>query len=317
MSQMEMLYPKTLEEAAAAVAESIRPLAGGTDFIPLVKLGLKKASPLLSLSKIPSLREIRVEAGAVTIGACASLTDIAQHGAIGEQLPALALAALAVGSPQLRNRGTIGGNLLQDRRCLYFNQSAAWRSSLEPCYKTRGSVCHQIKKSADCRAFYYSDVATALLALGATATIMRGRDTICLPLEELIEKHIAANGTDSVPGFLLTELTVPLDRPGASFFMKIAARASFDFPLLNLAAARPLGSLRIFAGAWGSLPLRLGAVESVAESKNCSTEELCAALKSTLEAQRSPIRETAIPPKVRAGLMPRLARFADAVRGVV
>lgn len=320
MSQTEMLYPKTLEEAGDAVAKGARPLAGGTDLVPLMKLGLKALLPLLSLSKIPSLRNITVQQDSLTIGSCTSLTDVAQHDAIRAYFPALAQASLAVGTPQLRNRGTLGGNLLQDRRCLYFNQSAAWRSSFEPCYKTGGYTCYQIANSRECAAFYYSDTATALLALGATATILRGGGILYIPLEELIQRHVSVNGGVCAHDFILTELKIPFNRSGkcVSSFMKIAPRASFDFPLLNLGIGRVFDSVRLYAGAWGRFPLRLLSVEkALCDTPEISAKDLTAILRDFLEKNRSPIREAGISPKARMRILSRLNFFVEAVKNAV
>ena len=320
MSRMEVFFPKTLEEAGDAVAKGMRPIAGGTDLVPLMKLGLKGSSPLFSLSKIPSLRGITVGEDSLVIGSCVSLTEVAQHEAVRAHFPALVQASLAVGTPQLRNQGTLGGNILQDRRCLYFNQSAAWRSSFEPCYKTGGHVCYQIANSSECAAFYYSDTATALLALGATATIMRGGEILSIPLEELIQRHVFANGGVCAPDFILAELRIPFYHlsKGSSFFMKVAPRASFDFPLLNLAIGRAFDSVRLYAGAWGRLPLRLLSVEkTLCDTPEISVKDLSDILRDFLEKNRSPIREAGIPPKARMRILSRVNPFAEAIKKVV
>ena len=96
-------------------------------------------------------------------------------------------------SPQIRNIATLGGNLMQERRCIYFNQSAAWRQGIPLCFQTGGSVCHQAPGSPVCRAIYYSDPATALVLYDAQAEILRGGKREILPLTELLAEHGAAD----------------------------------------------------------------------------------------------------------------------------
>ena len=234
-------------------------IAGGTDLIPLIKLGLKTPACLVSLSRITELSGIRIDGEFISIGALTTLADIAEHWEIIGSVPALSKAALSVGSPQLRNRGTVGGNLFQDRRCLYFNQSEFWRSSIRTCFKTGGEVCHQIPNASVCRAFYYSDLATALLALDSSVTLHAAGEQKTLPLEDVLEEHLTSNGRLEYSRVLLTEARFRL--PRFSYFAKFAWRQSFDFPLLNFSAVKTDSGWRAFAGGWGTKPARLSGTE--------------------------------------------------------
>jgi 4-hydroxybenzoyl-CoA reductase subunit beta len=316
------LRPSSIEEAAALLErserdgeESVAFFAGGSDFVPLLKLRLKAPRYLALLSGIAELKDIRVEGDTVVLGACATLTDIAEHPALLCAVPSLCEAALAVGSPQIRNTGTVGGNLFQDRRCLYFNQSESWRSAIEPCFKTGGWVCHQIPRAAVCQAFYYSDMATALLSLGATAALYTAAGVRRLPLEETLAEHLASNGGQGGQKYsraLLTEVRFSV--PRFSCFTKFAGRASFDFPLLNFSAAKYEAGWRAFSGGWGTRPVRLAGTEEALNGKK-TPEETGRILLKELKDRHEMVREAGLSPRVREKL-PLSKLFLDIRAGM-
>jgi CO/xanthine dehydrogenase FAD-binding subunit len=126
MNTFDYHTPETLEQAWTLFQANPGAvfLAGGTDYLPLLKSGLKTAKQLIGLRRIPYLRKVELRSGALFVGAAMTLTELGQEPQIREHFPALGRATAFVASPQIRNQGTIGGNLLQDRRCMYFNQSA-------------------------------------------------------------------------------------------------------------------------------------------------------------------------------------------------
>ena len=141
-------------------------------------------------------------------------------------------------SPQIRNIATVGGNIMQDRRCIYFNQPHLWRSGLAYCFKTGGSICHQIPNSPVCRAIYYSDVATALIAYEAEVEYIEDGETHRTDLASLIERHSVANGLachEHLP-ILVTRFFRPRGGRGrAQRLYKYAMRTTIDFPIINFA----------------------------------------------------------------------------------
>ena len=177
--------PESLDRAANALMtqDNITLLAGGTDLIPLIKHGVKKPSCLLDLKNISLLKSVTHREGGLLIGSMATLAEIATHPLVNRYCPSLGQSARGVASPQIRNLATVAGNLLQERRCLYFNQSEYWRKSVPACLRLGGDVCHQALKSETCRALYYSDTAPALLAFDAKAELYdRGNaevDSLC------------------------------------------------------------------------------------------------------------------------------------------
>ena len=146
-------------------------IGGGTDIMPLLKNGVRDDCELVFLKKIPELRELTDAGSYLVIGSCMTLTELAENKLVNERCTVVAQAASLTASPQIRNIATIGGNIMQDRRCIYFNQTHLWRSGLAYCFKTGGTICHQIPNSPVCRAIYYSDVATALIACDAEVTL--------------------------------------------------------------------------------------------------------------------------------------------------
>ncbi|MDO4560218.1 MAG: FAD binding domain-containing protein [bacterium] len=279
-------------------------IAGGTDFVPLLKLGLKSPRLLIDVTKIPELQGISLSEREISIGAAATLTEIAENADILQYLPALAQSAAKTASLQIRNVGTIGGNLMQDRRCIFFNQSSSWRSSLPKCFKTGGEVCLQIRNSAVCRAIYYSDTATALALYEAEAEILKDGRLTRVPVMELIAEHSAENGLRAEDSaLLLARLHIPLPPAGErSGFLKYNVRSSIDFPLVNFAirlsgGARP--SMAV-AGAAGPAPLVLANSsrlldEGAGIDAAAWTEEAVKEIK----AGGGLIRESVVPPKVK------------------
>lgn len=152
-------------------------IGGGTDIMPLLKNEVRDDKDFVFLKKIPELHVLEEKDGELIIGAAMTLTELAESELLNSRYAAIAQAASLTASPQIRNIATVGGNIMQDRRCIYFNQPHLWRSGLAYCFKTGGSICHQIPNSPVCRAIYYSDVATALIAYEAEVEYIEDGET--------------------------------------------------------------------------------------------------------------------------------------------
>ena len=295
--------PKTVQEAVSAVSPTY--VGGGTDLMPLLKNHVRNDRNLVFLKKIPQLKEIRDEGTHLSIGAGVTLWDVSQDPEILRLLPAVAQAAAATASPQIRNIATIGGNIMQDRRCIYFNQSLYWRSALPLCFKTGGNVCHQIPNSPVCRAIYYSDVATALLAYDADVEYMEDGEVRTCPLRSLIDRHTTANGLACDRHLPVLVLRFRVAKPAdteRSGFHKYAMRATIDFPLINFALRcggdRPA---KLVAGAVSTQPVELPETAALLDS-GASDEEVTAACKAELKKLAKPIKEACISPAVKREL---------------
>lgn len=208
-------------------------VAGGTDLLPNTKQGLFRPKVLIGLGGICGY--IRESDSEVAIGAATKLQDVADDSVVRTLLSPLAVAAGLVAGPQIRNMGTLGGNILLDTRCLYYNQTEAWRGALGYCLKAEGDWCHVIAGPKTCVATQSSDTVPVLLALSAKLRFLGPEGERLIPIRELYQ----FNGMDHLAvqkGELLTEIVVP--KPAAGFrgsYQKLRTRESIDFPQLGLA----------------------------------------------------------------------------------
>jgi len=280
--QIEYHAPATLAQAVALLAEhgaAAAPLAGGTDLVPALKYGVLRARHLVSLARIPGYRDIATTVeGGLAIGAFATLADVARSPLVSEGCPALAEAAAQAGSPLLRNRGTIGGNVCLDTRCWYYNQTEAWRASRERCQKAGGEPCYVNPKQNVCVALFSADTPAALIAVGARATLAGPAGERTVPVEALYSgdglRPLAKGEAE-----ILTSLVLPAPpgRSGAAY-LKHSARESIDFPLLGVAAAVVLSpggtiaSARLAVTGVRSAPCRVPELEAALAGRQIPAE---------------------------------------------
>ncbi|MBQ1742917.1 MAG: FAD binding domain-containing protein [Oscillospiraceae bacterium] len=297
-----MSIPINLSEALQAQNATF--IGGGTDIMPLLKNHVRDDKNFVFVGKLPELQGIEEADGFLRVGAGTTLFDVSENQLIRSRYPALAQAAAATASPQIRNIATIGGNILQDRRCIYFNQSSFWRSALPLCFKTGGCVCHQIPNSPVCRAIYYSDVATALLAYDAEVEYYEDGALRRAKVEELIRRHSLANGLACAQHLpvLVVRFLVPVRPDGEkSGFYKYAMRMTIDFPLINFALRVSAEGAKLVAGAVGTEPVTLDETAAgIAAGK--SEEEIIAACEAELKRKAKPIKEAIITPVMKREL---------------
>jgi len=255
--------PESLSKAYKLKKEAKRSayLGGGTDYIPLLKSNLKKPGSIVSLDKTMELTGIKKEEGGTFIGSMTTLRQIYENKDVQRLLPSLCQAARKVASPQIRNMGTIGGNILQDRRCIYFNQSDEWRTNINKCFKVGGKVCLQAPASKVCRALYYSDIAPVLLSLDAEAEIFDGKLSR-IPVRDIIEKHINLNGFINTHDYILTGLFIPnLPEKSWTKFEKYSLRDSLNFAITNTGIRYSQCEnnlvIKIIVGAVSPMPIEL------------------------------------------------------------
>ncbi|MFC1591588.1 FAD binding domain-containing protein [Thermodesulfobacteriota bacterium] len=253
----------TLDDALSVLANpetGARIFAGGTDLLVNMKHGLAAPGTVVSIGAIPELRSISESGdGTVRIGSCVTLSEIAADRIVADRLPALGDAAAAVASWQIRNVATLGGNLCLDTRCWYYNQSKAWRSAREACYKLGGARCHAIKGSERCHAINSSDTAPILMALDARLIIERSGHKRTLPICDFYRDD-GSRHTALEPGELVTFVEVPPGEEGSrAQFVKISTRRGIDFAAGNLAAcirhsSNSCSAARLVIGAMHSAP---------------------------------------------------------------
>ena len=279
MPAFELLQPTSVSEAQRLLQQhgsDAWVLAGGMDSFDWLKDRIKRPKVVVDLSAILELKGVRATADGIEIGAMTTLTEIVKDATVKRSYNLLAQAAEVVASPQIRNQGTIGGNVSQDTRCWYYR--SGW-----PCYRAGGNICyadtpvarnreHAILHADRCVAVNPSDTAPALIALDAkfvirTATGERtvdAEDYFIGPDVDITRLHILR------PGDLLTTIRIPAAWSAANgaqfYFEKVRDRNVWDFPLLNVASAKVLSNgrierLRIAVNGAAARPLRLTRVE--------------------------------------------------------
>jgi 4-hydroxybenzoyl-CoA reductase subunit beta len=239
LPEFNYIQPRSLKQATKALADlsnDVMLVAGGTDVYPKMKRGQFTPRHLISLRALRELKGIRQSNEGLWIGAGESLTTISNHRLIAKHLPALAHAAESVSTPQLRNMGTIGGNVLVDTRCNYYDQTHFWRQAVGFCMKKDGDICLVAPGSAKCLAIASSDTAPVLVSLGAQAVLVSPRGERRVRLEELYRD----DGIDYVTKAgdeVLTGIVIPPQSLGRrNVYLKLRRRGSFDFPILGVAA---------------------------------------------------------------------------------
>jgi 4-hydroxybenzoyl-CoA reductase subunit beta len=259
LPRFRMIEPTTWTEAAALLREHgaaesdaargtpsvpVMLVAGGTDLFPNMKRRQFAPQVLVSLGRVQGAREITNGTG-MRIAAGATLTEVATHPTVLAKYTALAQAAGAVSTPQLRNMGTIGGNLCLDTRCNWYDQSLFWRTAEGYCMKTHPSVvCRVATSSPRCLAVASADTVPALIALGATVSVENADGRRELNLAELYREdgiRYIAIGRDDV----VVSVTLPDATGWRSTYLKLRDRNSFDFPIAGVAAAVRLDGNRV------------------------------------------------------------------------
>lgn len=289
MPHFDLFQPSDMENALDLLdqyQDAAWPLAGGQDSLDWFKDRIKRPVAVIDLAGIPGMTGINETAEGIEIGALTTLHDIAVSPLIRSNYGVLAEAAGRVASPQIRNIGTIGGNVCQDVRCWYY------RSGVD-CYRAGGNTCyadtpegmnreHCLFGADRCVAVSPSDTAPALVALEAVMVIQNSSGIREVAAENFfIGPNIDIERTTVLePGDILTSIKIPAKWAGANFyFEKVADRATWDFALVNIASVLRLNGntiedLRIVCGGVECKPRRLNVVEDIVRGSTRDTETL-------------------------------------------
>ncbi|HLM69247.1 MAG TPA: FAD binding domain-containing protein [Longimicrobium sp.] len=319
--------PSTLDEAAAFLREheDAMPIAGGTDLMPNMKLRLFTPRHLVALKGVRELHGIWMAdaegrpvatgspgAAQLVIGACTTLSEVARSPLVQRAMPSLAQAAGQVAGPQIRNQGTIGGNLCLDTRCTYYNQSFFWRQSLGFCLKKDGEVCHVTRTGKKCVAAHSADTVPALITLGAQVDVVSVDGTRTLG----VDPFFIADGmwnTVRRRDELLARVRIPL--PGTSVrtaYTKVRQRNSIDFPLLSLAAAaeveadETVGRMSLVVSALGSRPRVVTGLDKIAAGQRLA--DVAEAVAQQAFKQCHPLENIIVDPDWRRAMVPVYVR---------
>ena len=331
MPAFELFQPASIEDAQAVLdrygADALV-LAGGLDSLDWLKDRIKRPQALVDLAGIPELKRIEPWEDGLEIGAMATLTEVVRHPIVRERYAILLEAAEAAASPQIRNQGTIGGNVSQDTRCWYYR--AGWA-----CYRAGGNICyadtpeainreHAVLEADRCVAVTPSDTAPALIVLDAQMVIRTaaGRERIVAA-----EDYFVGPATDITrmtvlePGDLLTAIRLPGAWAGTRFyFEKVRDRQVWDFALVSVASAMVMAGsgsgsaierVRLAVGGVAARPLRLPAVEELVRGRPRNEATAVVAASLAIEGAR-PLRFNAYKVPLMRNLVKRAIRGAEA-----
>jgi len=298
MPAFELFQPATTDDALRLAGQHGRDawvMAGGLDTFDWLKDRIKRPKVVIDLSQVAELRGVREVNGGLEIGAMTTLTEVVRHPVVRAKYSILSTGAESAASPQIRNQGTIGGNVSQDARCWYYR--GGWK-----CYRAGGNICfadtptainreHAILGADRCVAVNPSDSAPALIALDAQMVIRNQQGEHVVNAEDyFIGPAIdITRMTVLKPGDLLTAIRIPSTWAGAQFyFEKVRDRQVWDFPLMNVASAMVvtdgnIDRIRIVVNAAAARPLRLTAVEDAVRGKprTAATGEMAGKLAVT------------------------------------
>ena len=324
MPGFELYQPTQLEDALALLDRYGKDgwkMAGGNDSLSWFKERVKRPKAVIDISGIVALKGVRETADGIEIGSLTTITEIERHPVIRSKYRVLADAARRVASPQIRNTGTIGGNLAQDTRCWYYRYGL-------PCYRAGGNTCfadtpegvnreHALFDSDRCVAVSPSDTAPALVALDAKMVIRSSKGERVASAEEFFigPKTDITRMTALKPEEILTAIRIPNSWAGARFyFEKVADRDAWDFALVNVAAAIVISNgvverSRIACGGVSAVPRRLTVVEEVIRGKPAGEEIAKLAGQSAIRGAR-PLNYNQFKIPLLANLVTRAVRDA-------
>ncbi len=302
VDDFELVTPRTLDEAVRALAgDGAMAIAGGTDLVPRLKRGQARPRRVVALGRLEALGELRVVDGVLRVGAAVALHAL-ERAPEAQPWRALVEAARTVATPTIRRRATVGGNLLQETRCRFFDRGEFWREAVDHCLKLEGDTCRVAPGGDRCHATFCSDVAAAALALGARAVLVGTDGERTVPLESLYRDDGAH------PRALAGEVLVRIElaEPGRSTYRKLRPRAGFDFPEVGVGVALAPDGGRVRAGAVG-----VGSAPVVVEADATDDD----AIAGALFAAARPLDTLAFSPGYRRKMVRVLARRAiDALR---
>jgi len=312
LPQFKLLRPRSVEEAVGYLSQdagSLRILAGGTDLIPSMRQKLFEPECVLDLRAIAALRGTKpLPDGSVEIGALTTLRAVERSDFLRQHYPVLTEAAATVASPVLRNMGTIGGNICLDTRCLWYNQSLAWRKGCGFCIKKDGDLCHVAPGGSKCWAAFSADTPPALLCLEAEIEIASPAGLRRIALNDFYT-GLGDDYRKLQPNELVTRVFLPTSSAGYhGIYRKLRVRGSIDYPLAGVAVVIKRSSngngvghiadARIGITAVNPAPLVVkGATELL--TGQIINEELAAAAGDLAAKTAKPLTTSALTPEYR------------------
>jgi xanthine dehydrogenase YagS FAD-binding subunit len=304
MRNFRWTEPETMEQAVALLAKgegNAYPMAGGTDIFTEIQEGVVEPELVIDLKAIPGLSSIQNDGDGIRIGALTTIADLAADVMIRKDYPGLSAAASSLATPQLRNVGTVGGNLCQRPRCWYY------RDAQMVCRKKGGSRCfaakgrnkyHAIFGGGICHIVYPSDLAPMLIALDTEVMISSPRGEKSLALADfyaLPSKNVRRENVLAADELVRGVRIPPAKKNEKSAYIKLKERETWDFALVSAAvrgtvSGGGLGTLRIVLGGVAPIPWRLGKTETMLQGKKLTEALIKEALRADLQEAR-PLQE--------------------------
>ena len=288
LPKFEYHTPQTIAEAVK-IKGDVGPLAqfvaGGTDLYPNMKRRQQTPQTVISVMRLPELNQITGDgSGGLRIGASVTLTAICDHAIVNRDYPVVARSARTISTPLLRNMGTIGGNLLLDTRCNYYDQNFEWRKGINFCLKKDGDVCWVAPGSSKCWAVQSSDLVPVMVAIGAKLRFV----------STLGERVIDAAGLyndDGIeylhkrPDELLVDIHLPPTNGWRASYQKLRRRGAFDFPVLGVAAwisaeNDVVKDARLVLGGIAPAPIEIAEASSALIGKPLAEDQIQAAAEA-------------------------------------
>lgn len=291
-----MRLPKFTYRVPMTVSDAIRMVgdagadaifvAGGTDLYPNMKRRQQTPKTVISVTRLRELHEIRGDAsGGMVIGSSVSLTEICEHPVIKRDYRFVADAASLISTPILRNMGTIGGNLLLDTRCNYYDQNYEWRKGINFCMKKDGDICWVAPSSPKCWAVQSSDLVPLMVAMGAKVRLVSGSGERVVAAADLYSND-GIHYLNKRPDELLTDIHLPPRNGWRAVYKKLRRRGSFDFPVLGVAAALDMTEdgivrgARLILGGVAPAPIQVSEAEQALIGERLDQERINAAAEA-------------------------------------
>ena len=301
LPRFQYVGPRSLQEVVQVLSDEgsqAMVVAGGTDLYPNMKRRQFTPQTLVGLRGVSELRGIDARSdGSLRLGSGATLTQVAEHPKVRQSYGALSAAAALVSTPQLRNMGTIGGNVCLDTRCNWYNQSAFWRKAMGYCMKLEGDICRVAHASPRCLATFSADTVPALIGYGASVRLVGAEGERSVPLSDLYQMD-GMEWMQIKPGEVLAEISVPDPDGLRAVYYKLRDRGSFDFPLAGVFVGVRTDSsglvdrCRIVLTGVYSMPVALEEAEKILAGARLEADVIAAAAEAAYAASR-PVDNTA------------------------
>jgi 4-hydroxybenzoyl-CoA reductase subunit beta len=288
LPKFEYRVPRTVAEAVKIVGDmgaEAQFVAGGTDLYPNMKRRQQMPKTVISVMRLPELSQMSgAAAQGLVIGASMTLTEICENEIIKRDYPVIASAARTISTPILRNMGTIGGNLLLDTRCNYYDQNYEWRKAINFCLKKDGDVCWVAPGSSKCWAVQSSDLVPVMVAVGAKFRFASTAGERIVEARDFY-KDDGIDYMNKRADELLVDIHLPPTNGWRASYQKLRRRGAFDFPVLGVAAYvryenRSIADARIVLGGIAPSPIQVNDAAEALIGNTLNEEHIQAAAEA-------------------------------------